>query len=69
MKKYIFTSVVTVSAYITIEANSIEEATKLANEITDIEYDDRANSNLSKPDEVWIVSEIDGLPKNIELEG
>ncbi len=61
--EYRLTAEITVSAYTTVEADSLEQALKIAE---DREAEIKEGS--SDPSEYWLVEEIDGVPRNIRNE-
>jgi len=66
MGKYTLTANVTISIYTEVEANSLEEAIKIAQD-RDIETTQhRADEQIK---EFWCADEYDGTPQNISEEG
>lgn len=61
MAKYQLTAKVTVSAYTTVEAETLEEAIKMASS-----RHAAFESTGEHPSETWIIEEADGLPEGIE---
>ena len=64
MEKYNLSASITVSVYTVIEANSLEEALKIA-EGRDIERGEWNNKNQKNV--VWVNDELDGEVKDIEF--
>lgn len=62
MKTYQLSASVTVSAYTEVEANSLEEAIKIA-ERRSVSIGDERSGVFA--DEVWTIDEADGEPQNI----
>ena len=62
MVKFNLSACVTVSTYTTVEAESLSEAIKIAEERTAVIG---GNCSGESPAESWIVEEIDGSPINI----
>lgn len=65
MPKYHFTAVVTVSATITIEADSEEQAREIAEEST---VRLSRGPGDSGNDGEWVIDEADGEPREIKLD-
>lgn len=62
MPRYNLTCAVTVSAYTTVEADSLELAIEEAEQRG---MAMRFNGSAAEPDELWCVDEIDGEPLDI----
>lgn len=67
MKVYQIAALVTVGVTTRVEANSEEEALKIASERKDMMS--IASNNGDSIDEVWMVEELDGEPYRILIEG
>jgi hypothetical protein len=66
MKEFNLTAKITITAFTTIEAESLEEAIKLANERQDMMS--IASNNGDTPDVSWMIEELDGVPYDIKSE-
>jgi len=64
MEKYNLSAIITVSVYTVVEANSLEEALKIA-EGRDIERGEWNNKNQKNV--VWVNDELDGEVEDIEF--
>lgn len=65
MTTYNLSCIITVSAYTTVDAYSLEEAIEMAEERS---VKLRFNGSGADPNEVWCIEEADGEPKNIMVE-
>jgi hypothetical protein len=64
MAKFNLTALCTISVTTTVEANTLEEAIKIASQRTDI-----MNGQFEHPDEneSWVANDYDGVPTKIRL--
>lgn len=67
MKKYEIAALVTIGVTTRVEANSEEEALKIASERKDMMS--IVSNNGDSVDEVWMVEELDGEPYRLLVEG
>ena len=65
MAKFNLEAKITISVHTVVEANSIEDAIKIAEQRDDILHSTYQNGD---PNKHWIVDEFDGLPMDIHLE-
>lgn len=61
--EFLLTAKMTISVYTKVEADTIEEAIKIADKRTD--YMSITSNNGDSEDEVWMVDELDGTPYDI----
>jgi len=66
MKKFELTAKITITAFTTIEAETLEEAIEKANNRHDMMS--IASNNADTPDDVWMIEELDGMPYEIKAE-
>jgi len=66
MKQFNLIAKITISTYTTIEAETLEEAMKLAGERSDMMS--ISSNNADTPNKVWMIDELDGTPYEIESE-
>lgn len=66
MKKYTVTGKITITTYTTVEANSEEEALKLAEKRDDKMF--ISSNNGDTAEDVWMVDELDGDPYELSIE-
>lgn len=66
MKKFELTAKITITAFTTIEAETLEEAIEKANNRYDMMS--IASNNADTPDDVWMIEELDGMPYEIKAE-
>lgn len=64
--KFNLTAMLTITAFTTIEAETIEEAIEKANQRKDMMQ--IATNNGDIPEEVWMIDELDGVPYKIKIE-
>ena len=63
MEKFNLVAKITISAFTSVKAETLEKAIQLANERKDMMS--IASNNGDTPDEVWMIEELDGTPYDI----
>ncbi len=67
MAEFLFHAEVTVSAFTVVEADSLEEATRIAKDRDDVVLGGIQSG--AEETEQWVIEDADGFPNNIRYEG